>query len=229
MFNIRALSKWIYTVPFFEELKLFEMPLAGFLGFPPFAVECFVLIQFLGIFHRGGSKAMPPAVEWVAGVLVGIACLGTFHLLDLHTVNSLQPRIGDLREVAPREVAMLQEAGVDRLDLWIERPGSRARETLALEVVGVSAQTLARWKQWAAMATLKGMGTGNLRLLMEAGVRSLKDLASQDAENLGPRLRAIQEVSGWGRQPPREDQVRVWVREAQKRCEDRSDRRIPCE
>ena len=34
-FNFWARAKWIYTVPFFDELKLFEMPVAGFLGFPP--------------------------------------------------------------------------------------------------------------------------------------------------------------------------------------------------
>lgn len=38
--NFHAEAKWIYTVPFFEESKLFEMPIPGFLGFPPFALEC---------------------------------------------------------------------------------------------------------------------------------------------------------------------------------------------
>ena len=33
-FNFWARAKWIYTVPFFDELKLFEMPVAGFFGFP---------------------------------------------------------------------------------------------------------------------------------------------------------------------------------------------------
>ena len=33
--NFWARTKWIYTVPGFEGLKVFEMPLAGFLGFPP--------------------------------------------------------------------------------------------------------------------------------------------------------------------------------------------------
>jgi hypothetical protein len=36
-------SKWFYNVPILSDLKLFEMPLLGFGGFPPFAVECFVM------------------------------------------------------------------------------------------------------------------------------------------------------------------------------------------
>ncbi|HXG53758.1 MAG TPA: hypothetical protein VNJ03_00115 [Vicinamibacterales bacterium] len=41
--NYWATAKWIYNVPIFPTIKLFEMPVAGFLGFPPFAVECFVM------------------------------------------------------------------------------------------------------------------------------------------------------------------------------------------
>jgi len=36
-------TKWIYNVPILPEIKIFEMPILGFGGFPPFAVECFVM------------------------------------------------------------------------------------------------------------------------------------------------------------------------------------------
>ena len=45
--NYWALSKWTYTVPFFGNIKIFEMPVFGYLGFPPFAVECWVMYIFL--------------------------------------------------------------------------------------------------------------------------------------------------------------------------------------
>ncbi|HXI75378.1 MAG TPA: hypothetical protein VNG94_07300 [Pyrinomonadaceae bacterium] len=45
--NYWAISKWTYTVPFFGDIKIFEMPILGFLGFPPFAVECWVMYVFL--------------------------------------------------------------------------------------------------------------------------------------------------------------------------------------
>ena len=45
--NYWAIAKWTYTVPFFGNVKLFEMPVLGFLGFPPFAVECWVMYIFL--------------------------------------------------------------------------------------------------------------------------------------------------------------------------------------
>jgi len=45
--NYWALSKWTYTVPYFGNTKIFEMPVLGYLGFPPFAVECWVMYIFL--------------------------------------------------------------------------------------------------------------------------------------------------------------------------------------
>lgn len=45
--NFWSRTKWHYTVPFWSQVKLFEMPLPGFLGFPPFAVECFAMYVFV--------------------------------------------------------------------------------------------------------------------------------------------------------------------------------------
>ena len=45
--NYWAHTKWVYTVPVPPDVKLFEMPLAGYLGFPAFAVECFVMYTFV--------------------------------------------------------------------------------------------------------------------------------------------------------------------------------------
>jgi hypothetical protein len=44
--NYWALSKWTYTVPYFGNVKIFEMPVLGFLGFPPFAIECWAMYIF---------------------------------------------------------------------------------------------------------------------------------------------------------------------------------------
>ena len=45
--NYWSHAKWIYSVPIMENLKLFEMPLPGYLGFPAFAVECFTMYVFV--------------------------------------------------------------------------------------------------------------------------------------------------------------------------------------
>src|SRR5271163_798699 len=39
--NNWALAKWHYTLPMFQQTKIFEMPAPGYLGFLPFSLECF--------------------------------------------------------------------------------------------------------------------------------------------------------------------------------------------
>ena len=41
--NYWSRAKWHYTVPIMEHLKIFEMPVPGYLGFPAFALECFTM------------------------------------------------------------------------------------------------------------------------------------------------------------------------------------------
>ena len=45
--NFWARAKWIYTVPIFGDIKIFEMPVLGYFGFPPFALECFTMYVFV--------------------------------------------------------------------------------------------------------------------------------------------------------------------------------------
>jgi hypothetical protein len=45
--NFWAGARWHYTVPILGHIKVFEMPVLGYLGFPPFALECFVMYSFL--------------------------------------------------------------------------------------------------------------------------------------------------------------------------------------
>jgi hypothetical protein len=96
--NFWATAKWIYTVPFVGDIKLFEMPVAGFLGFPPFALECFVMYTFICVL--GG--ALPPALHdfrmkasrpaRFAAVLMCNASfwIPVFFLIDKITVISLR-------------------------------------------------------------------------------------------------------------------------------------------
>jgi hypothetical protein len=45
--NYWATTKWIYILPFLQKPKIFEMPVVGFFGFLPFAVECYVMWIFI--------------------------------------------------------------------------------------------------------------------------------------------------------------------------------------
>ena len=50
--NYWATGKWIYTVPILGHIKLFEMPVLGYLGFLIFAIEVYVMYNFARLLTR---------------------------------------------------------------------------------------------------------------------------------------------------------------------------------
>jgi len=221
--NFWAATKWIYTVPFFEELKIFEMPLAGFLGFPPFAVECYVVYNFISIFRhqRGweednyrlnqGERVLSPLVAITS--LVGlIFCLATFNAMDTKTVNSYWPSIAELEIVPPEVTVRLEAFAIKTPQALLIRTGStQGRRELAL-TLNVSDDELARWIKTAALSQLKGMGTVNANLLNKAGIEDIPGLARQDPAMLYGKLVSL--THGETPSAPREAIIRVWVQEA---------------
>ena len=77
--NYWALAKWVYTIPLVGKLKIFEMPLLGYIGFPPFAVECYVMYNFVCLFRYNRSwekdsigKSPQKKVPWIVSLIGSI-------------------------------------------------------------------------------------------------------------------------------------------------------------
>jgi hypothetical protein len=86
--NYLATSRWIYTLPVLNFWKVFEMPLLGYLGFPPFALECAVMYNFLKIFNNRVLCTPRQRVWAVLGQLIFWALM--FAAMDAWTVKSFQ-------------------------------------------------------------------------------------------------------------------------------------------
>jgi len=51
--NYWAATRWTYSVPYLGGIKIFEMPVLGYLGFPPFALEAYAMYHWLrGLLDR---------------------------------------------------------------------------------------------------------------------------------------------------------------------------------
>lgn len=83
--NYWAGSKWYYTIPYFNFWKIFEMPLVGFLGFPFFAIECYLLYQVLLL----GRQRFQSRTAGVVALIVGLAfCVFVVWQLERSTIES---------------------------------------------------------------------------------------------------------------------------------------------
>lgn len=64
LWNYWAITRWTYNLPFLgelEQIRYFEMPLLGFLGFLPFALECWVMLNAIVlVIHRLGLSVAEP-------------------------------------------------------------------------------------------------------------------------------------------------------------------------
>jgi hypothetical protein len=93
LWNYWAGARWHYTVPFVGDLKLFEMPLLGFLGFPPFALECATLISLFWWF-QGRVQRLTRARASLVWSLIAAATVLCFALvfsgIDRMTVDSFR-------------------------------------------------------------------------------------------------------------------------------------------
>lgn len=50
--NFWAIPQWHYTIPFVDFLRIFEMPLLGYLGYGPFAWELYAMFYFVTSLRR---------------------------------------------------------------------------------------------------------------------------------------------------------------------------------
>lgn len=208
-FNRGARGKWIYTVPGFEDLKLFEMPVAGFLGFPFFALEAYAVWQALVVAglavpaqERDALEKGPRRVPRATAGAVAIAAIAfsalTIAAMHTETIASVVPRIEDLGAPA----APVERLGIDNpWDLAGADPESLAA---ALEANPTSARA---WVERARLATLRGIGADRAMRLEEAGIESVEELARVEPDRLARRLERAGE-------PSRPARVRVWVRAA---------------
>ncbi len=98
LWNFKAGAKWVYTVPYVGFLKIFEMPLLGFFGFPPFAVECFAITSYFFLMvslTRENYSPRRALFLYLAGAaLVLIFVLFVLAGIDRFTVVSYQSGSG---------------------------------------------------------------------------------------------------------------------------------------
>jgi hypothetical protein len=81
--NYWAGSKWNYTVPYFGQWKIFEMPVFGFLGFLPFALECWILYHLLRTIPQLLNSRSVRIAWWIC---LGILSIIIMRGIDHHTV-----------------------------------------------------------------------------------------------------------------------------------------------
>lgn len=86
LFNFWAGSHWEYSISYFGFGKIFQMPVFGYMGFLPFALEVLAFSELFAYFQRRyGNKSLP--VRAGIFMLFLVYCAGSFFLMDTYTVQ----------------------------------------------------------------------------------------------------------------------------------------------
>ena len=170
--NYWAVTKWIYTVPFFESFKLFEMPAPGFLGFPLFALETAAFLTLMG------SSPFLARSRWLVCAFTLAFCLAAFVLIDRYTVFSRTASVAGLSFLSEKTKAAIEKRGIETsyaIDPALLGKGeSESLALLQLEGLGLGHFTL-----------LKAHGVDTVDRLAQIGERELASILKE------PNLRRI--------------------------------------
>ena len=239
-FNFLAPQKWIYTVRGLEEVKLFEMPVLGFLGFPALALDAFAAYAAIAyLFHGNVTWEDPDDVTqrleprravtgkaFVAFVPLHLFFWGCVGLLTMtRNIGSIELQLEHLEGLPFGAEEVLARDDIKRprqLLRALEVPQRAHRVQIELGLTDVGLEELYHETR---LLTHKGIGYHHGQLLRRLGYRRVEELASVDPRTLYEQLDARRETPFPGL---RLGMVRVWVNAARDAtpCSGDSDRAV---
>lgn len=214
--NVLTRTGWIYTVPLLDWGHVFEMPLAGYLGFPLLAIECAVLWSVLDCCHLTGT--VPPTTpvraassygRWLVAVVGAVLWIVLiFAGINRWTSSSQHLTVAALPGITAPEIAACEAAGLHYPYALVRAVTQRGLTQVAAEL-RFSSLRVQELVDASQLSEFRGIGLRNLRLLQAAGITRIEELAVQDRATLTARLH--QRGEELAVRPPYERQVRGWI------------------
>ena len=158
--NYWAISKWVYTVPYFENVKLFEMPILGYGGFLLFALETVLFFSLVN------DSPVVRRHRLITGTVALALSLFSFTMIDRYTIFSYTATVDELAffDHRTREDLKLDGAWTS---FAIDPTRLKPEERRLLELVH-----------------LKGLGVANVTKLKDRDVSSVRELSRLNEEEL---------------------------------------------
>jgi hypothetical protein len=212
--NFTARTKWIYSVPFFDELKLGEMPLLGFLGFPAFALECYALMNLLSLIRGGRNWELSASDNQERRGFPAWGVAASAVLLPLGMAACLLAAIeySIASFAAPVDYYFESELGETGVNALRERNALAGNLFLRLKErpPEIAPALYQRMRRIVTLSECRGMGIENALALEGLHTTNLDELARQAPGELSRQLRNV----GC---PVRLEEVKIWIREAKRR------------
>ncbi|MGH2632338.1 MAG: DUF4332 domain-containing protein [Tepidiformaceae bacterium] len=120
----------------------------------------------------------------------------------------------DIEGIGETHAATLKTAGIATVEALLKDGGSAAGRKALAEKTGLTTQRILEWVNRADLARINGVGSEYADLLENAGVDTIKELATRRADNLHAKMTEINEAKKLVRRAPTLSEVEKWVAEA---------------
>ncbi len=123
-------------------------------------------------------------------------------------------KIEDIEGIGEKTGKILREANITSPDKLLEAACSKKGRQELAEKTGLSEKNILKWTNLADLCRVNGVSTQYSELLEAAGVDTVKELATRNAENLAVKMHEINQDKKLVRQTPSEKSVSDWVIQA---------------
>lgn len=123
-------------------------------------------------------------------------------------------KIQEIEGIGPTYGAKLEEAGISTTDQLLEACASPEGRKDMAEKTGIEGARILRWANMADLMRISGVGEEYSDLLEAAGVDTVKELRTRNAENLHAKMLEVNEAKKLVRATPHLSDVEKWVAQA---------------
>jgi predicted flap endonuclease-1-like 5' DNA nuclease len=124
--------------------------------------------------------------------------------------------IDEIPQAIPKEDAQkLKAAGIQSTQALLEKAADpKARKTLA-QTTKIALPTLQSWVQMADLLRIKGIGPDVAKLLQAAGINTVAQLKSSDADKVNEAITKVNSKNKLSENPPSAEHLKAWIAQAQ--------------
>jgi len=121
----------------------------------------------------------------------------------------------DIEGIGPKYAEKLEAVGIVTIQELLDKGANASGRKALEEATGIDGKRILDWIGMADLFRVSGVGKQFAELLKAAGVDTVKELRTRNAENLQEKLEATNEEKALTRAVPALAQVEDWIRQAQ--------------
>ncbi len=124
--------------------------------------------------------------------------------------------LATIEGIGPVSAKKMAKCGITTTNGLLKDCGSKAGRKAAAKESGCTEKQILEWVNRADLMRVKGVGEEYSDLLEQAGVDTVKELATRKPENLHAKMLEVNAKKKAVRRPPAESMVKAWVAHAKK-------------